>query len=68
MHIVMHSIVNALNCQRRWKFAKEIHIYADKDMEQPIGNCKVKCKGKYKRKTTKEIDFFQVEDTDDGRA
>jgi len=49
----------------KWKFAKEIHIYADKDMEQPIGNCKVKCKGKYKRKTTKEIDFFQVEDTDD---
>jgi len=51
----------------KWKFAKEIQIYADKDMEQPIGNCKVKCKGKYKRKTTKEIDYYQVEDHDDGR-
>jgi len=49
----------------KWKFSKEIHIFSDKDMEQRIGKCKVKCKGKYKRKTTKEIDYYQVEDHDE---
>jgi len=49
----------------KWKFSKEIHLFADKDMEQHLGKCKVKCKGKYKRKTTKEIDFFEVEDHDE---
>lgn len=48
----------------KWKFSKEIHIFADKDMEQQVGKCKVKCKGKYKRKVKKEIDFFQVQDRD----
>lgn len=49
----------------KWKYVKEIHLFADKDMEQLLGKCKVKCKGKYKRKTTKEIDYYQVDDRDD---
>jgi len=49
----------------KWKFSKEIYLFSDKDLEQPLGRCKVKCKGKYKRKTTKEIDFYQVEDHDE---
>jgi len=48
----------------KWKFSKEIHIFADKDMEEKIGECRVKCKGKYKRKTKKEIDYYQVQDHD----
>ena len=53
-------------CLYRWKFSKEIRIFEDKEMENQIGRCKVKCKGKYKRKTKKEIDFFMVEDHDEG--
>jgi len=49
----------------KWKFSKEIRIFEDKEMENQIGRCKVKCKGKYKRKTKKEIDFFMVEDHDE---
>jgi len=49
----------------KWKYVKEIHIFADKDMEQQIGKCKVKCKGKYKRKTVKEVDHFEVADHDE---
>jgi len=48
----------------KWKYQKEIRIFADRDMEQPLGKCKVKCKGKYKRKTIKEIDYFEVQDRD----
>lgn len=49
----------------KWKFSKEIFVFSDYEMEKPIAQCKVKCKGKYKRKTTKIIDFVQVPITND---
>ena len=49
----------------KWKLCKECKIYADREFTEPIGELKVKAKGKYKRKI-KDIQRF-IEDDDGGR-
>lgn len=48
----------------KWKLCKECTIYADREFTEPIGELKVKAKGKYKRKIKDTLRI--IEDEDDG--
>ncbi len=60
---VQMEIEEERKIKSKWKLCKECKIYADREFTEPIGELKVKAKGKYKRKIK---DTLRIIEDDDG--
>lgn len=58
---VEYEVEEERKIKNKWKLCKELQLYGDKELTEPIGELKVKAKGKYKRKIKDTMQLISYE-------